>query len=165
MQVTLLSQPVISLRKEYAFCLSVTLLPMAVGDVAVEKMVPTEERNLKDLNHTYGHSYMMLCAARIQSDYPDQETQFFNRGISGNTLRDLQERWQADCLDLNPDVVTLLIGTNDVEQYLSGKAPLDMQQWEHDHRQLLDQLREANPDVRIALGTTLCRKGWKNRIG
>ena len=33
------------------------------------KMVPTEERNLKDLNHIYGHSYMMLCAARIQSDY------------------------------------------------------------------------------------------------
>ena len=115
------------------------------------KMMPTEERNLKDLNHIYGHSYMMLCAARIQSDYPEQETQFFNRGISGNTLRDLQERWKADCLDLNPDMVTLLVGTNDVDLFLSGKAPLDMQQWEHDYRQLLDQLREANPDVRIAL--------------
>ena len=43
------------------------------------KMMPTEERNQKDLNHIYGHSYMMLCAARIQSDYPEQETQFFNR--------------------------------------------------------------------------------------
>ena len=49
-------------------------------------MMPTEQRNKKDLNHIYGHSYMMLCAARIQSDYPELETQFFNRGISGNTL-------------------------------------------------------------------------------
>lgn len=117
------------------------------------KMMPTEERNLKDLNHIYGHSYMMLCAARIQSDYPEQETQFFNRGISGNTLRDLQERWKADCLDLNPDMVTLLVGTNDVDLYLSGKAPLDMKKWESDYRQLLDQLRTANPDVKIILGT------------
>ena len=116
-------------------------------------MMPTEQRNQKDLNHIYGHSYMMLCAARIQSDYPEQETQFFNRGISGNTLQDLQGRWQADCLDLNPDVVTLLIGTNDVDLYLSGKAPLDMKEWEMAYRQLLDQLRAANPDVKIILGT------------
>ena len=119
------------------------------------KMMPTEERNLKDLNHIYGHSYMMLCAARIQSDYPEQETQFFNRGISGNTLHDLQGRWQADCLDLNPDVVTLLIGTNDVDQYLSGKAPLDMKKWESDYRQLLDQLREVNPNVKIPPSATV----------
>ena len=116
-------------------------------------MMPTEQRNKKDLNHIYGHSYMMLCAARIQSDYPEQETQFFNRGISGNTLLDLQGRWQADCLDLNPDMVTLLVGTNDVDKFLSGKATLDMKQWEKDYRQLLDQLRSANPDVQIALGT------------
>jgi lysophospholipase L1-like esterase len=116
-------------------------------------MMPTEQRNQKDLNHIYGHSYMMLCAARIQSDFPEQGLQFFNRGISGNTLQDLQGRWQADCLDLNPDVVTLLIGTNDVDQYLSGKAHLDMKKWENDYRQLLDQLRTANPDVKIILGT------------
>ena len=116
-------------------------------------MMPTEQRNKKDLNHIYGHSYMMLCAARIQSDYPELETQFFNRGISGNTLLDLQGRWQADCLDLNPDMVTLLVGTNDVDKFLSGKATLDMKQWEKDYRQLLDQLRTANPDVKIALGT------------
>ena len=116
-------------------------------------MMTTEQRNQKDLNHIYGHSYMILCAARIQSDYPEQETQFFNRGISGNTLPDLQGRWKTDCLDLNPDVVTLLIGTNDVDQYLSGKAPLDMKTWEQNYRQLLDQLREVNPNVKISLGT------------
>lgn len=116
-------------------------------------MMPTEQRNQKDLNHIYGHSYMMLCAARIQSDYPEQEPQFFNRGISGNTLRDLQQRWQSDCLDLNPDVVTLLIGTNDVDLHLSGKAPLDIANWEKDYRQLLDQLLAVKPDVKIILGT------------
>ena len=116
-------------------------------------MMSTEQRNQKDLNHIYGHSYMMLCAARIQSDYPEQQLQFFNRGISGNTLQDLQGRWKTDCLELNPDVVTMLVGTNDVDLYLNGKAPLDMKKWENDYRQLLDLLRTANPDVKIILGT------------
>ena len=126
-------------------------------------MMSTEQRNQKDLNHIYGHSYMMLCAARIQSDYPEQQLQFFNRGISGNTLQDLQGRWKTDCLELNPDVVTMLVGTNDVDLYLNGKAPLDMKKWENDYRQLLDQLREANPNVRIALGTPFVAK--VGRIG
>ena len=51
-------------------------------------MMSTEQRNQKDLNHIYGHSYMMLCAARIQSDYPEQQLQFFNRGIKAT-------RWQT----------------------------------------------------------------------
>ena len=127
------------------------------------KMLPAVERNQKDLNHIYGHSYMMLCAARIQSDYPEQETQFFNRGISGNTLHDLQQRWQSDCLGLNPDVVTLLIGTNDVDLHVSGKETLDLKTWENDYRQLLDQLRSANPNIKIALGTPFVAK--VGRIG
>lgn len=116
-------------------------------------MMPTEQRNQKDLNHIYGHSFMMLCTARIQSDYPEQDFQFFNRGISGNTLQDLQQRWQSDCIDLNPDVVTLLVGTNDVDLHLSGKAPLDIKKWEEDYRKLLEQLRQVNPNVKIVLGT------------
>lgn len=126
-------------------------------------MMPTEQRNQKDLNHIYGHSYMMLCAARIQSDYPGQEPLFFNRGISGNTLTDLQRRWQSDCLELNPDVVTLLIGTNDVDLHLSGKAPLDMKKWEGDYRQLLDRLIAVKPGVKIVLGTPFVAK--VGRIG
>jgi len=117
------------------------------------KMMSTEQRNKKDLNHIYGHSYMMLCAARIQCDYPDEEAQFFNRGISGNTLRDLQQRWQPDCLDLSPDVLTLLIGTNDVDLHLSGKDSFNPQEWEHAYRQLLDELIAIKPRVKLVLCT------------
>jgi len=127
------------------------------------EMTPSEQRDKHDQNHIYGHSYMMLCAARIQSDYPEQETQFFNRGISGNTLLDLKKRWKSDCIDLTPDVVTILVGTNDVDFHLNGWAPLDMKKWEQDYRQLLDQLLAARPDVRIVLATPFVAK--VGRIG
>lgn len=126
-------------------------------------MAPSEERNHTDWNHLYGHSYMMLCAARWQSDHPDDESQFFNRGISGNTLADLAARWQKDALSLKPDVVSLLVGTNDVDAMLKGKLSKDLKLWEQDYRQLLDQLRQQNPQVEIILGTPFVAKS--GRIG
>lgn len=56
--------------------------------------LPSEKRNHGDLNHVYGHSYMMLCAAHYQSLYPYGNLEFFNRSISGNTLTDLEQRWE-----------------------------------------------------------------------
>lgn len=114
---------------------------------------PSNQRNHWDQNHLYGHSFMMLCAARWKSDHPELESQFFNRGISGNTLSDLTGRWQKDALDLKPDVVTLLIGTNDVSELLDGKTTFTLQQWETDYRRLLDQLRTQNPQVQLLLCT------------
>jgi lysophospholipase L1-like esterase len=35
-------------------------------------------------------------------------------GISGNTVRDLDSRWQTDVFDLKPDVAVITIGINDV---------------------------------------------------
>ena len=126
-------------------------------------IAPSEKRNHTDWNHLYGHSYMMLCAARWQSDHPDEESQFFNRGISGNTLADLAARWQKDALSLKPDVVSLLVGTNDVDAMLKGQLAKDFNLWEQDYRQLLDQLRQQNPQVEIILGTPFVAKS--GRIG
>ena len=39
-----------------------------------------------------------------------------NRGISGDTTRGLRTRLQRDVLDLHPTAVSILIGTNDLDQ-------------------------------------------------
>ncbi|MCH5310551.1 MAG: SGNH/GDSL hydrolase family protein [Prevotella sp.] len=118
-------------------------------------MMPTVERNLKDLNHIYGHSYMMLCAAHFESFYPEEGLEFINRGISGDDLTRLEIRWQEDAIDIKPDVLSLLIGTNDVSYHLEKHtdATFDIKTWEQRYRHLLDQVREANSNVRIILGT------------
>ena len=56
--------------------------------------IPTAGRNLTDLNHLYGHSYMMLVASDWQSAYPATGLVFHNRGLSGDTLEGLA----APCL-------------------------------------------------------------------
>lgn len=129
-------------------------------------MTPSEKRNHKDLNHLYGHSFMMLCAAHYMSEYPDSDYVFLNRGISGNTLNDVAQRWQADALDLKPDVVTLLVGTNDIDRYLAdyekdNNLNFDYREWGKQYEQLLDQLVEQNPHVTILVGSPFVDKGGK----
>src|SRR5262245_6440742 len=60
-----------------------------------------------------GKGYSWLAAAQLLVDRPDDNFKIFNRGISGNKVYQLAERWQADCLVLKPDVLSILIGVND----------------------------------------------------
>ena len=120
-----------------------------------------------DLNHVYGHSYMLFCAAYYQSQWPDADWQFWNRGISGNTLFQMADRWQEDALDLKPDVISILIGTNDVGAYQDEckKSALtfsaegfDYSRWEQKYRRLLDTTKQVLPEAELVLCTPFVGK-------
>lgn len=130
-------------------------------------MKPSGERNHTDLNHIYGHSFMMLCAAHYESSQPDAGWQFFNRGISGNTLYQIADRWHSDALNLNPDVVTILVGINDVYEFMRAKkenpdSTFDFTSWEKQYRSLLDSLRCGNSNIKIMIGAPFISNDGKN---
>jgi lysophospholipase L1-like esterase len=61
-----------------------------------------------------GNGYVSLVNAALASGYPDFGIKVLNTGVSGNTVLDLQYRWQRDVLALEPDWLSLMIGINDV---------------------------------------------------
>ena len=61
-----------------------------------------------------GKGYAALVDGMLQAAYPELSIRVTDMGIGGNTVRDLQARWQTDVLDLNPDWLTVMIGINDV---------------------------------------------------
>lgn len=123
-------------------------------------MAPSEERNHNDLNHLYGHSYMLLCASELQSRRPECDYQCFNRGISGYTLAELETRWEQDVEALRPDLLTILVGTNDVDRSLKA-ANFDVAAWENRYRAYLKRTREAFPAVRLMLCTPFVLKAGR----
>jgi lysophospholipase L1-like esterase len=129
----------------------------------VNSAKPSSERALWDMNHIYGHGYVFLCASYYLSTYPEMEYEFFNRGISGNTLQNMADRWDGDALSIRPDVLSILIGTNDVEYYLSSSkvSPFDYDKWEQTYRRLLDESRADNPKVKFVLATPFTAKSGK----
>ncbi|MEI6131847.1 MAG: SGNH/GDSL hydrolase family protein [Bacillota bacterium] len=62
----------------------------------------------------FGLGYVAFANALLNSTYPSAPIRVVNKGISGNTTRDLLARWQEDCIDQKPDWVSIMIGTNDV---------------------------------------------------
>jgi len=61
-----------------------------------------------------GNGYVAQVSAILGATYPDRPMRVINTGCSGNTVRDLKTRWQGDVLDLKPDWLSIMIGTNDV---------------------------------------------------
>jgi lysophospholipase L1-like esterase len=61
-----------------------------------------------------GKGYVAMVDALLGTVYPDLAIRVVNQGISGNTVRDLKARWKTDVMDLKPDWVSIMIGTNDV---------------------------------------------------
>ncbi|QHW30775.1 SGNH/GDSL hydrolase family protein [Paenibacillus rhizovicinus] len=66
------------------------------------------------LFNAIGRGYVGVVDALLTSTYPELGIRVVNIGTSGNTVRDLEARWQTDVLDLKPDWLSIMIGTNDV---------------------------------------------------
>lgn len=62
----------------------------------------------------HGRGYVGLIEAWLGATRPQDRIRLINRGVSGNTVRDLKARWQTDVLDLRPGWLSIMIGVNDV---------------------------------------------------
>ena len=104
-------------------------------------------RSGSDFNHTMGQDYVYILSALIGATYPERQLTFLNRGISGNRIADLAARWQTDTLALEPDMVSIMIGINDV---MSSKDD-DAKGYEATYDTLISDTLRALPGTKIVL--------------
>ena len=100
-----------------------------------------------------GNGYTWLAAAELLVDRPDDGLKIFNRGISGHKVFQLAARWQTDCLDLKPNVLSILIGVNDIghslDPQLNYKGTVEI--YERDYHALIERTRKALPEVKLVV--------------
>jgi len=104
-----------------------------------------------DWNHVMGHGFACLIASRLWYDYPDKGLMFYNRGISGNRVKDIDSRWQKDALDLKPGVVSILIGINDIMAIVKNEDPEPIEKFEETYIHIIERTKEALPNTKIVL--------------
>ena len=61
-----------------------------------------------------GQGYVHFAANFLMARYPELNLTVKNRGISGDTTREMRARWRQDCIDLKPDILSIMIGINDL---------------------------------------------------
>jgi lysophospholipase L1-like esterase len=116
---------------------------------------------------SFGSGYAYIIASRLLSDLADRNLTIYNRGISGNKIFHLDERWQKDCLDLKPDVLSILIGVNDYWHMRNGRYDGTPEIYERDYRNLLARTKLELPDIKLVIcepfilpGTTAVDESW-----
>jgi lysophospholipase L1-like esterase len=98
-----------------------------------------------------GGGYAWMAASQLLVSRPNDNLKIFNRGVSGNKVYQLDERWQEDCLDLKPNVLSILIGVNDVWHMLDGHYDGTLEKYETDYNDLLRRTKKALPDVKLVV--------------
>ena len=100
-----------------------------------------------------GNGYAWLAAAALLVDRPDGGLKIFNRGISGHKVFQLAERWQTDCLDLKPEVLSILIGVNDIWHSLDPRLNYrgTVEIYERDYHALVARTKQALPKVKLVV--------------
>jgi lysophospholipase L1-like esterase len=98
-----------------------------------------------------GSGYPMLAGASLLEKYASLNLKVYNKGISGNKVYQLAERWEKDCLDIKPDILSILIGVNDIWHTLNGTYNGTIEIYRNDFTALLERTKKALPDVKLII--------------
>ena len=93
-------------------------------------------------NESLGDGYVMMTAAWLSALYPEHQLKFINRGVGGDGIRDLKNRWKKDCLDLKPNLVSILVGVNDVTWKETSS-----ESFQADYASILEQTRQLKCQI------------------
>ncbi len=92
--------------------------------------------------HELGRGYPKYTAELIKNRHPGTEFEFINLGISGHKTENLRARWDTDCIAVQPDLVSILIGINDTWHHAGKRDWIPHDVFEATYRSLLVDIKE-----------------------
>lgn len=99
-----------------------------------------------------GSGYVIQAAGELLFKYAEKNLTIYNKGISGNKVYQLAERWDTDCIELKPALLSILIGVNDFWHTKSGSYKGTVKTYENDYRALLKRTLATFPNVKLIIG-------------
>lgn len=96
----------------------------------------------RENNHFNGRGYIQLLTCKLGMDHVVDPWTIHNRGISGNRTKDLLARWDKDCIDLQPDLLSLYIGINNTWRRYDKDDPTSADVFEEELFSLLQQVKD-----------------------
>lgn len=106
--------------------------------------------NVPEANKQIGQGYVACAANRLfEEDLGAYD--IYNRGVSGNRVVDLYSRIKIDCWNLEPDVLSILIGINDIWHEVARQNGVEIDRFENIYRLMLRETKERLPQTKIML--------------
>lgn len=118
----------------------------------------TNASRLQQAYQQFGNGYVNFIVNYLLAKYPQLNLSIFNTGINCNTVRDLESRWERDCLSHKPDVLSVLIGTKDLWRMpIAGRERegVEVREYESTYRRLLAAVKRQGI-VKLSRWSRLC---------
>ncbi len=106
----------------------------------------TETRRVKDDPSDCGYGYVCKISYQLEGH------EVFNQGLSGDRSAEVLKRWD-ETLNLQPDIITLLIGINDVWKTMSGVNPTNLDEYEKNLKSIIELTKDKLPNTTLILMT------------
>lgn len=106
-----------------------------------------------------GNSYPLIASSNILMNHSADNLQIYNRGVSGNKVFQLADRWDTDCLQLKPTVLSILVGVNDLFHAIREGYKGTIETYRNDYKNLLDRTKQTLPEVQLIIGEPFLTKG------
>ena len=106
----------------------------------------------------YGVGFVNSIASTLKYENPEKYD-IINRGIGGHRIVDLYARIKVDVWNHNPDVISILIGINDIWHEIYGENGVDLKRFERVYRMLIEDTQEQLPGVKFILCEPFVLKG------
>src|SRR5690554_2922141 len=103
----------------------------------------TDAGRIREEPENLGSGYALMIAGWFKALCPEINSTFLNRGISGNRIVDLKARWKEDCLDLKPDLISIMIGINDCWRRYDNNMPMPAEVFAANYREILRQTKNT----------------------
>ena len=112
-----------------------------------------------------GIGYPVLVAAQLGYEYPEKY-KFINRGINGSRVVDVYARIKSDIINLKPDILSILIGVNDVWHELGGERNgVDAEKYHKVYSMLIQEIKDALPNTEIMIMEPFVLKAQRKKSG
>ena len=102
----------------------------------------TDAQRNYDNPHDLGRGYPKYAAAELRAAHPNVDFEFVDLGISGNQTKDLVARIQSDFIDVQPDIVSIMIGVNDTWHHAEEQDWIPEEIFDERYRTVLTAIRE-----------------------
>ena len=104
--------------------------------------------NLSDTAFAYGVGYPVFVAGELMKN---PECEIVNRGIAGNKIVDLYARAKIDAWNHTPDVMSILVGVNDVWHEVSRRDGVELERWIRVYKMLIEDTKKHLPNVKLLI--------------
>ena len=98
----------------------------------------------RDEHAPLGNGYVSRIVELITAKYPERRIDYVNKGIGGDVVEGLEQRWDADVITEKPDWLSVKIGINNASRQLAAGLRTEeyLPRWEACYRRILSRTND-----------------------